>query len=69
MLNNIIDHIVRPDCTNMQKFYEDCLKGIVIADDSQVVESIARKRYSDHPRTVITIKPVTELYDGKRTPL
>lgn len=56
MLNGVIEHIKRPDCSNLVKFYEDCLKGIVIEDDSQVVESIARKMYSDHPRTVIQIK-------------
>ena len=66
MLGGIIEHIKRPDCTNMQKFYEDCLKGIVIKDDSQVVESIARKRYSDHPRTVISIKTMRGMYDGER---
>lgn len=51
-----IPHIKRPDCTNMQKFYEDCLKNLVYKDDSQVVESVARKCYSDHPRTVIKVK-------------
>ena len=51
-----IPHVKKPDCTNMQKFYEDCLKNLVYKDDSQVVESIARKCYSDHPRTVIKVK-------------
>lgn len=70
MVNNILEHTTRPDCTNLIKFIEDCLKGIVFVDDSQVTEIIARKRYSEHPRTVITIKPLTEeLYDGKRTSL
>lgn len=48
--------LIRKDVTNCVKFTEDCLKGIVIDDDSQVIESVACKWYSDHPRTIITIQ-------------
>lgn len=61
MLNGVIEHTKRPDCSNLTKFYEDCLKGIAIQDDSLVVESIARKVYSDHPRTEINIKPLGDV--------
>lgn len=56
MLNGVIHHIKRPDTTNLQKFAEDTLKGIVIEDDSQVVHIDARKIYSDRPRTVIMVE-------------
>ena len=55
MLANIIKHTKRPDTTNMIKFTEDCLMGIILFDDSQNCEIVARKRYSDHPRTLIFI--------------
>lgn len=56
MLNGIIHHIKRPDCSNLTKFCEDTLKGIVIEDDSQVVEICAKKIYADHPKTIIQIE-------------
>lgn len=58
MLNGLIHHISRPDCTNLQKFSEDCLKGIVIEDDSQVVEVESSKIYSERPRTVIEVQEI-----------
>lgn len=51
-------HIKKPDVDNMLKFLGDCLKTIVFLDDAQVTEIVAQKVYSDHPRTVVTIKPV-----------
>jgi len=55
MLAGLMHHLKRPDVTNMQKFIEDCIKGIVIEDDAQVVEINAKKLYSDLPKTVINI--------------
>lgn len=55
MLNGILHHIKRPDTTNLQKFIEDCLKGIVIEDDSQVCEINARKIYAVAPKTVVQV--------------
>lgn len=55
MIEGKIPHLKRPDCTNMQKFYEDCMKGIVFVDDSQVVYSLAVKKYSENPSTLITV--------------
>lgn len=46
---------VKPDTTNLQKFYEDCLKEIVIADDKWVTDTRSRKRYSLYPRVVIRV--------------
>ncbi len=56
MLNQKIHHIKRPDVDNLNKFLCDCLKTIVMEDDSQVVHIDARKIYSERPRTVIDIE-------------
>lgn len=55
MLQGRIKHIKRPDTSNLVKFAEDTLKGIVIKDDSQVTLMTAIKIYSDKPRTEIKI--------------
>jgi len=36
----------KKDCTNMQKLYEDCLKGIVIEDDRKVIDISSEKFYA-----------------------
>lgn len=55
MLNNNLHHIKRPDLTNLYKFLEDCLKGIIFEDDSQVCEVSLKKIYSEKCKTVITV--------------
>lgn len=55
MLHHMIRPRVKPDTTNMQKFYEDCLKGIVIVDDNIVTDVSARKRYSEKPGVLIRV--------------
>lgn len=55
MLQGRVNHIKRPDTSNLLKFVEDTLKGIVIKDDSQVIYLKGRKFYSEEPRTVIQI--------------
>ena len=49
-------HCHKPDVTNLQKNAEDCLKGIVILDDNQVVEVFSRKEYGIEAKTVIQIE-------------
>ncbi len=58
MLNGVLHHIKRPDVDNLSKFASDCLKEIVIKDDSQVFKLAAEKIYSVAPRTIIKIFPV-----------
>lgn len=60
MLNDMMHHIVRPDATNLIKMYEDCLKGIIFEDDSQVVEIFAKKIYGERPKTIIKIEAINE---------
>lgn len=55
MLSHLILPTVKVDATNLQKFYEDCLKGIVIEDDQFVTDVASRKRYSEKPGVLIRI--------------
>lgn len=55
MLAHIILPEVTPDTTNMQKFYEDCLKGIVIGDDRSATDISSKKRYSEKPGVLIRV--------------
>ena len=55
------------DCTNMQKFYEDCLKGIVIDDDRYVSHVSSSKKYSDEPGIYISITQVGKRPLDKKT--
>lgn len=56
MLNGVIHHIKKPDIDNCAKFLIDTLKGIVIEDDNQVVELVAKKIYAETPKTIIRLE-------------
>ena len=43
------------DCTNLQKFQEDCLKGIVITDDRNVAKISSEKIYGDKEKILMKI--------------
>lgn len=57
MIHNMIPHVKKPDLSNLVKFAEDMLKGIVLIDDNLVTKIIAMKCYSIEPKTVMTISP------------
>ncbi|TYU83583.1 RusA family crossover junction endodeoxyribonuclease [Listeria monocytogenes] len=46
---------VRPDIDNYVKAILDALNGLMFSDDGKIVELIAYKRYSDVPRTEVSI--------------
>lgn len=48
---------VRPDTTKLWRGVEDALTGIVWVDDGQVVNQSVQKRYGDHPRVEIRVRP------------
>jgi hypothetical protein len=48
----------RPDVDNYIKAGLDSLNGIVVRDDSQIVEITARKRFSIVPKLVMTVFPL-----------
>ena len=61
----LLHHTRKPDVSNLVKFYEDCMKGIVFTDDSLVTTFTPLKIYADVPMTQIWIRPYTaqELQD------
>lgn len=51
----IIPHNVKPDASNIIKFYEDAANAILYRDDAQIVRVTGEKHYSENPRTEIVI--------------
>ena len=45
----------KPDCDNIAKIVLDALNGIAYHDDSQVVELMVQKRYSESARVEVTL--------------
>lgn len=58
MILEEIKHIKKPDISNLIKFVEDCLNGVVWKDDSQIVYLAGGKFYSEEPKTLIMIEEV-----------
>lgn len=56
-LTGTIHHISKPDASNLAKFYEDCMKGIIYTDDSIIVWVSPIKVYDDEAYTEIYITP------------
>lgn len=58
-----------PDNDNIEKFYWDCMKGIIYEDDGLICDNRTQMRYSMNPRIVITIKPLEESTNQTQLPL
>ncbi len=56
MARGDVNHLKKPDVSNLIKFCEDCLNGFVWKDDSQIVSITAIKRYGGDPHTRILIE-------------
>jgi len=58
----MIDGKIRPesggDRTNLSKFYEDLLQGIVIKNDKKIVDGRVAKWYGEEPKTVINLQVI-----------
>jgi Holliday junction resolvase RusA-like endonuclease len=52
------NHKAKPDLSNLIKFVEDALNGILWKDDSVISSISAIKVYSDEPKTIINVKKV-----------
>jgi len=58
MIKDEIKHTKKPDISNLIKFVEDCLNGVVFKDDSQIIYLAGGKFYSEEPKTIIMIEEV-----------
>ena len=56
MINGITRHTKKPDLTNLGKFYEDVMNGLVFLDDKQICEIELDKAYAQEPQTIITVE-------------
>ena len=56
----------RPDVDNYVKAAADAISGIVVADDSQIVELEARKVYSIAPKLIVTVSTLPALGSNGR---
>lgn len=57
-LTNRSKPVVKPDTDNYIKSTLDALNGVLWHDDAQIVKIEAEKKYSDHPRITVSVKPV-----------
>ena len=57
-LSNESKPVVKPDADNYIKATLDALNGILWHDDAQIVKIEAEKKYSDHPKITVSVKPV-----------
>jgi Holliday junction resolvase RusA-like endonuclease len=58
MLQGLIRPVKKPDVDNIAKTVLDSLNKIAYDDDSQIVECIVQKFYSDNPRVEVEIKQI-----------
>lgn len=57
-LSNKSKPVVKPDTDNYIKATLDALNGVLWHDDAQIVKITGEKRYSDHPKITVSVKPV-----------
>lgn len=67
MLDKDIRPTKKPDADNIVKIIADSLNGIAYYDDSQIVDTMIRKYYSENPRVEIIIQNVGGLEKCKIT--
>lgn len=60
---DFIPHSKKNDLDNIEKFYLDCGNGILWGDDAKITKLTSSKRYSQNPRTEITILGKRIQYD------
>jgi Holliday junction resolvase RusA-like endonuclease len=58
-LKNVLHVSTRPDCTNCQKLFEDCLQGTVIANDRQVQKISSQKQWAAQAYITCIIKKIS----------
>ena len=58
----LIRPITKPDWDNIGKTYSDMIQGMLLLDDSLIIEGVSKKYYSTKPRVEIYIEYM-EKYD------
>lgn len=58
-------HVYKPDLSNLLKWIEDCLTGVIISDDCIIASTSCHKIYSKQPKTIITLTLLPETYGQK----
>lgn len=58
MKDEVIRPTKKPDMDNVVKVIADSLNGVAYKDDTQIVDAMVRKFYSDIPRVQVTIQSV-----------
>ncbi|ENZ9555996.1 RusA family crossover junction endodeoxyribonuclease [Clostridioides difficile] len=56
--NNVLRPSKKPDIDNVVKIIADSLNEIAYKDDTQIVEVVASKYYSDNPRVEVILEDV-----------
>ena len=51
-------HIIKPDLSNLLKFYEDLCSEVIFKDDCIIASISCKKLYDEHPRTEFTLRPL-----------
>ena len=59
----------RPDIDNFLKSAMDAINGIVVADDSLVVEVTVKKKFDVDPKLVLLIAPIDAGASNREAPL
>lgn len=57
----------RPDIDNLYKIVADALNTIVFRDDALIVDAALHKFYSEQPKIVVTVRPVTQFHPLSET--
>ncbi|AJP12687.1 RusA family crossover junction endodeoxyribonuclease [Clostridioides difficile] len=57
--NNVLRPSKKPDIDNVIKVVADSLNGIAYKDDTQIVEVVASKYYSDKPRVEVILEDIS----------
>lgn len=65
MISGEIRHTKKPDVDNCLKAIFDALNGIAYDDDSQIVEVIASKWYSENPGAKVKLEDVKPVEIGR----
>lgn len=60
MIEGKIRPKTKPDLDNLMKAVADALNGIAYRDDSQIVECLCKKYYSENPCTYVSIASTDE---------